>query len=109
MFSKGNTYGKGRPLLSSNKVTSEIRDLGADLLKGEIEVFKEKLPTLNDSDYIKAIGLLVKMVMPQLRSTQVEDVTEPMSISVEIIDRIDQVTDKQIDAALDSFKPTNKY
>ena len=49
------------------------------------------------------------MVMPQLRSSQVEDVTEPMEISVEIINRIDQVTDKEIDTALDSFKPTNKY
>ena len=63
-FEKGNNLSKGRPKGAVGKTSKDIREFSAMLLKGELENLKAKLPALNDSDYLKAIGMLYKNVLP---------------------------------------------
>ena len=73
-FEKGHNQSTGRPKGSNNKVSKEIREVSAMLLQGQLEALQDKLPTLEDSDYIKAIGLLMKHVLPAQRQVEVETV-----------------------------------
>ena len=99
-FEKGHTHSTGRPKGSTNKVSKEIREVSAMLLQGQLEALQDKLPTLKDSDYIKAIGLLMKHVLPAQKQIETDTITHPVNFQVEIIDRLTQVSDKDIDAAI---------
>ena len=102
-FEKGHNQSTGRPKGSTNIISKEIRELSAMLLQGELENFKEKLPNLKDADYIKAIAMLMKHVLPAQRQIEVDNLTQPTDITIEIIDKLSDVTDKEVDAAIDSY------
>ena len=102
-FEKGNNLGKGRPKGSSNLVSKEIREFSAMLLQGELEILKAKLPTLNDGDYLKAIGMLYKNVLPSQKQIEQTEPEHPLNFEIEIIDKLSDVTDKQVDAAIDNY------
>ena len=75
-FEKGHNQSTGRPKGSTNIISKEIRELSAMLLQGELENFKEKLPNLKDPDYIKAIGMLMKHVLPAQRQIDLDTTLE---------------------------------
>ena len=93
----------GRTKGVQNKTSTEIREISAALLQGELETLKELLPTLKPDQYLKAIAMLYKVVVPQQRQIETENINEPTEITVEIIDRLSQVTEKECDAAIDDW------
>ena len=102
-FEKGHKFGKGRPKGATNKTSKDIREVSAMMLKGQMELLEKKLPTLKDADYIKAIGLLYKYVLPQQKQIEMDVQNEEVNYTVEIIDRLDQVTNAQVEEVLDSL------
>ncbi|MDA9290217.1 hypothetical protein N9P91_00335 [bacterium] len=102
-FEKGHNHSTGRPKGSTNKVSKEIREVSAMLLQGQLEALQEKLPTLKDSDYIKAIGLLMKHVLPAQKQVEVEIVNHPTEFTIEILDRIEQVSNDDLDKSIDQW------
>ena len=73
------------------------------LLQGQLDALQEKLPTLKDSDYIKAIGLLMKHVLPAQKQVEVETVNHPKEFQIEILDRIEQVSNDYLDNSIDEW------
>jgi len=100
MFTKGHDKIGGRKKGTQNKTSTEIRKNATLMLQSELDVLKEKLPKLNDSDYIKAIALLFKHVLPAQKQIETDTISHPTNFQVEIIDRLSQVSDKDIDAAI---------
>ena len=102
-FEKGNNLGKGRPRGAINKVSKDIREFSALLLEQELETLKAKLPTLNDGDYLKAIAMLYKNVLPAQKQIEQTEPEHPLNFEIEIIDKLSDVTDKEVDAAIDNY------
>ena len=100
MFTKGHDKIGGRKKGTQNKTSTEIRKNATIMLQSQLDVLKEKLPKLNDSDYIKAIALLFKHVLPAQKQIETDTISHPTNFQVEIIDRLSQVSDKDIDAAI---------
>ena len=92
-FEKGHTYGKGRPKGSTNKNSREIREMITQIVADNLDETKQRLSNLKDADYFKAMGMLMKHVLPQQK--QIEQVNDdmPTNFQIEIINRIDQVRD----------------
>jgi len=99
-FKKGDKKISGRKKGSKNLVSKELRKCAALLLENELEVFKKKLPRLNDSDYLKAIAMLFKHVLPAQKQVEVDTIEHPVNFQVEIIDRLSQVSDADVDAEI---------
>jgi hypothetical protein len=99
-FEKGHNHSTGRPKGSTNKVSKEIREVSAMLLQGQLEALQDKLPTLKDSDYIKAIGLLMKHVLPAQKQVEMETTNHPTEITVEILERLETYTDEDVHDAI---------
>ena len=99
-FEKGHNHSTGRPKGSTNKVSKEIREVSAMLLQGQLEALQDKLPTLKDSDYIKAIGLLMKHVLPAQKQIEVDTIQHPTEITVEILERLETYTDEDVHDAI---------
>ncbi len=93
----------GRTKNQKNHVSKEIRKVTAALLQGELETLKELLPTLKPDQYLKAIAMLYKVVVPQQRQIEHDNINEPTEITVEIIDRLSQVTDNEAEQAIDTW------
>ena len=102
-FEKGNNLGKGRPRGAINKVSKDIREFSALLLEQELETLKAKLPTLNDGDYLKAIAMLYKNVLPAQKQIEQTEPEHPLNFEIQIIDKLSDVTDKEVDAAIDNY------
>ena len=102
-FEKGNKYSNGRPKGSTNKISKNIREFSALLLEQELETLKAKLPALNDGDYLKAIAMLYKNVLPAQKQIEQTEPEHPLNFEIEIIDKLSDVTDKEVDAAIDSY------
>jgi len=102
-FKKGMQKTGGRTKGVNNNVSKEIREVSAMLLQGQLEALQDKLPTLKDSDYIKAIGLLMKHVLPAQKQVEVETVNHPTEFTIEILDRIEQVSNDDLDKSIDQW------
>jgi hypothetical protein len=102
-FEKGNKYSNGRPKGSTNKISKNIREFSALLLEQELETLKAKLPTLNDGDYLKAIAMLYKNVLPAQKQIEQTEPEHPLNFEIQIIDKLSDVTDKEVDAAIDNY------
>ena len=100
MFTKGHDKIGGRKKGTQNKTSTEIRKNATLMLQSELDVLKEKLPRLNDADYLKAISMLFKHVLPAQKQIETDTISHPTNFQVEIIDRLSQVSDKDIDAAI---------
>ncbi len=99
-FKPGNKKKGGRKKGTKNLVSKEIRANSALMLQSELDVLKEKLPRLNDADYLKAISMLFKHVLPSQKQIETETFEQNTNFQVEIIDRLSQVSDKDIDAEI---------
>ena len=102
-FKPGHEKTGGRTKNQKNHVSKEIRKVSAALLQGELETLKELLPTLKPDQYLKAIAMLYKVVVPQQRQIEQENINEPTEITVEIIDRLSQVTEYEAEQAIDTW------
>ena len=98
---KGHTYGKGRPKGSTNKNSREIRELITQIVADNLDETKQRLSNLKDADYFKAMGMLMKHVLPAQKQIEQNTVDHPTNFVIEVIDRIDQVNDKTLDKAID--------
>ena len=102
-FEKGHNQSTGRPKGSTNLVSKEIREVSAMLLQGQLEALQDKLPTLKDSDYIKAIGLLMKHVLPAQKQVEVETINHPTEFQIEVIDKLADVSNEDLDKSIDEW------
>ena len=102
-FEKGHNQSTGRPKGSTNLVSKEIREVSAMLLQGQLEASQDKLPTLKDSDYIKAIGLLMKHVLPAQKQIEVDTIQHPTEFQIEVIEKLADVTNKDLDKSIDQW------
>ena len=102
-FEKGHNQSTGRPKGSTNLVSKEIREVSALLLQGQLEALQEKLPTLKDSDYIKAIGLLMKHVLPAQKQIEVDTIQHPTEFQIEVIDKLADVSNEDLDKSIDQW------
>ena len=101
-FEKGHTYGKGRPAGSKNKNSKEIREMITQIVSDNLDETKQRLSNLKDADYFKAMGMLMKHVLPQQKQIEQNTFDHPTNFQIEIIDRIDQVRDdKTLDKVID--------
>ena len=92
-FEKGHTYGKGRPAGSKNKNSKEIREMITQIVADNLDETKQRLSNLKDADYFKAMGMLMKHVLPAQKHIEQNTFDHPTNFQIEIIDRIDQVRD----------------
>ena len=92
-FEKGHTYGKGRPKGSTNKNSREIREMITQIVADNLDETKQRLSNLKDADYFKAMGMLMKHVLPAQKHIEQINDDMPTNFQIEIIDRIDQVRD----------------
>jgi hypothetical protein len=92
-FEKGHTYGKGRPAGSKNKNSKEIREMITQIVADNLDETKQRLSNLKDADYFKAMGMLMKHVLPAQKHIEQNTFDHPTQFQIEIIDRIDQVRD----------------
>lgn len=68
-FEPGNSYGKGRPKGSTNKIVQESRDLLTSILKGEIEKVGDYLNSIKTPRAkIDALTKLLPFCLPRLSS-----------------------------------------
>ena len=96
-----NTTGKkfgGRTKGTPNKLNSEIKDKLSSIISEAIDSF-------DIADMTKAERLkLIQLGMPYIiTKPQQEEIQEQQNITVEIIDRLDQVTDAETYAAIDNY------
>tara|TARA_B100000902_G_C26844946_1_gene685267 strand:- start:133 stop:459 length:327 start_codon:yes stop_codon:yes gene_type:complete len=92
-FEKNNKFGKGRPKGSKNSNSKEIREMITQIVADNLDETKQRLSNLKDADYFKAMGMLMKHVLPQQKQIEQNTFDHPTNFQIEIIDRIDQVRD----------------
>ena len=80
-----------------NKITSLIKERLATILNEAVDSIDVK--TLTVSERLKLIQIGVQYVIPRLKHTE-EIKEEPRNFQIEIIDRISQVSDKDLDKAI---------
>ena len=102
-FKKGMQKTGGRTKGVNNNVSKEIREVSAMLLQGQLEALQDKLPTLKDSDYIKAIGLLMKHVLPAQKQVEVETINHPTEFQIEVIEKLADVSNEDLDKSIDQW------
>ena len=81
-----------------NKITSLIKERLADIISEAIDSIDIK--TMTKAERLKLIQISIQYVIPRLK--QVEEITEeePRKFEIEIIDRLSQVSDKELDEAI---------
>jgi|TARA_R110001632_G_scaffold75606_1_gene171999 hypothetical protein len=99
-FQKGKKKTGGRVKNQPNKTSKEIRDASMLILSGQIETLENLLPTLKPNDYLKAIQMLYKVCLPQQRQIETETINHPTNFEIQIIDRLSQVSDSDVEDAI---------
>ena len=87
-----------RPKGSLNKITSEIKDKIADLISNVFETLDPN--TMNQQEKLKFIQIGLQYVVPRLRSIEQKEPQEQQNITIEIIDKLSDYTDDQLDNAI---------
>ena len=87
-----------RPKGSVNKITSEIKDKIADLISNVFETLDPN--TMNQQEKLKFIQIGLQYVVPRLRSIEQKEPQEQQNITIEIIDKLSDYTDDQLDNAI---------
>ena len=88
----------GRPKGSPNKITAEIKERLSQVVMDAMSSID--IDSMTQNERLKLIQIGVQYVIPRLK--QVENVEEdiPRNFQIEIIDRISQVSDKELDEAI---------
>ncbi|MDA9017902.1 hypothetical protein N9H40_00110 [bacterium] len=87
-----------RPKGSLNKITSEIKEKIADLVSNVFETLDPN--TMNQQEKLKFIQIGLQYVVPRLRSIEQKEPQEEQKFTIEIIDRLTDYTDDQLDNAI---------
>jgi hypothetical protein len=87
-----------RPKGSLNKITSEIKEKIADLISNVFETLDPN--TMNQQEKLKFIQIGLQYVVPRLRSIEQKEPQEEQKFTIEIIDRLTDYTDDQLDNAI---------
>ena len=87
-----------RPKGSPNKLTSEIKERLSQVIMDAMSTID--IDSMTQNEKLKLIQIGLTYVIPRLK--QVENVEEdiPRNFQIEIIDRISQVSDKELDEAI---------
>ena len=96
-----NTTGKkfeGRTKGTPNKLNSKIKGKLSSIISEAIDSFDLKDMTKAERLKLIQLGMPYIITKPQQEETQ-----EQQNITVEIIDRLEQVTDKETEAAIDNY------
>ena len=87
----------GRKAGVPNKITAEIKERLATILNEAMDSIDVK--TLTVSERLKLIQIGIQYVIPRLKHTE-EVREEPRNFQIEIIDRLTDYSDKQLDDAI---------
>jgi len=87
-----------RPKGSLNKITSEIKEKIADMVSNVFETLDPN--TMNQQEKLKFIQIGLQYVVPRLRSIEQKEPQEEQKFTIEIIDRLTDYTDDQLDNAI---------
>ena len=87
-----------RPKGSPNKITAEIKERLSQVIMDAMSSID--IDSMTQNEKLKLIQIGLTYVIPRLK--QVENVEEdiPRNFQIEIIDRISQVSDKELDEAI---------
>ena len=87
-----------RPKGSPNKITAKVKDRLATIIDEAMDSIDVEKLTI--AERLKLIQIGLQYVTPRLK--QVEDVSEniPNEFQIEIIDRLNKKTDKELDEAI---------
>jgi hypothetical protein len=87
-----------RPKGSPNKITAEIKERLSEVIMDAMTTIDIDLMTQNEK--LKLIQIGLTYVIPRLK--QVEDVSDemPTNFQIEIIDRLTDYSDKELDKAI---------
>ena len=87
-----------RPKGSPNKLTSEIKERLSQVIMDAMSTID--IDSMTQNEKLKLIQIGLTYVIPRLK--QVDNVEEdiPRNFQIEIIDRISQVSDKELDEAI---------
>ena len=87
-----------RPKGSPNKITAEIKERLSQVIMDAMS--SVDIDSMTQNEKLKLIQIGLTYVIPRLK--QVENVEEdiPRNFQIEIIDRISQVSDKELDEAI---------
>ena len=87
-----------RPKGSVNKITSEIKEKIADMVSNVFETLDPN--TMTQQEKLKFIQIGLQYVVPRLRSIEQKEPQEEQNFTIEIIDRLTDYTDDQLDNAI---------
>jgi len=87
-----------RPKGSLNKITSEIKEKIADMVSNVFETLDPN--TMTQQEKLKFIQIGLQYVVPRLRSIEQKEPQEEQNFTIEIIDRLTDYTDDQLDNAI---------
>ena len=90
-FTKGNSYGTGRPKGAGNKVSNEIRSVLNDFTLKKVQAMDAKYEKLSEKDQLTFLLGLFKYSVPQLAST-------------ELYGDFDRMSDEQLEYVLEELK-----
>jgi hypothetical protein len=111
MFKQGNTYGKGRPVGSTNKTTAETKAFLARISNKLGEKVEEDLDLMDPKDRVKIWLELQEYLIPKLSRTEItgEDggmIEIQQTLKLENLG-IDQLRDLERIAELAAYSPTD--
>ena len=90
MSFKGIGNVNGRPKGSLNRVSSDVKEIVADILNDKSSDFIERLERLTDSDFVKYYLQLMKFAVPTLKavdSPSNEKQFPPDKLTIEILSK----------------------
>lgn len=89
-FQKGNKEGKGRPPGTPNNTTAEIREMIAEIVRGNISKVREDLESMTPKARVEAIAKLLPYVVPRMVDA---NITETMLTPEEAAAEFMRLTD----------------
>jgi hypothetical protein len=86
-----------RPKGSPNKITAEIKQKLSEVIMDAMSTID--IDSMTQNERLKLIQIGLTYVVPRLKHTE-EIKKEPREFQIEIIDRISQVSNKELDEAI---------
>ena len=88
----------GRPIGSPNKLTKEIKEKLSTILEEAMESID--IEKLTVAERLKLIQIGLQYVIPRLKQVENIEEEEPRKFEIEIIDRLTDYSDKELDKAI---------
>ena len=87
-----------RPKGSPNKITAEIKERLSQVIMDAMSSID--IDSMTQNEKLKLIQIGLTYVIPRLKQVDNADEEMPTNFQIEIIDRISQVSDKELDEAI---------